>query len=125
MEVLKNMINQDLSEIKTKKENLFLNCPQCKQTCYLSFNRRYPYKININCYNCLINKEINLDEYLKDLSTYDSQVKIKCEKNNTFLEKYCYKCHKQFCSSCDVNSHNTCYPVKDIIKIITKKKKKI
>ena len=123
MEVLKSMINQDLSEIKTKKENLFLNCPQCKQTCYLSFNRRYPYKININCYNCKINKEINLDDYLKGLSTYNSQVKVKCEKNNTFLDKYCYKCHKQFCSSCDVNFHNTCYPVKDLIKIITKEKK--
>ena len=117
------MINQDLSEIKTKKENLFLNCPQCKQTCYLSFNRRCPYKLNIKCYNCNNNKEIYLDDYLKSLSTYDSQIKVKCEKNNTFFDKYCYKCHKQFCSLCDMNSHNTCCPIKQIIKIISKKKK--
>lgn len=117
------MINQNLSEIKTAKDNLFLNCPQCKQTCYLSFNRSYPYKLNINCYNCNNNKIINVEDYLKCISTYDSQIKVKCEKNNTFLDKYCYKCHKQFCSLCDMNSHNTCYPIKQIIKIISKEKK--
>ena len=122
MEIMKSIINQDLSDIKSIKDNLFLNCPKCKCTCYLSFNKKYPYKIDINCYNCQNKIEINLDDYLKGLSNYDSQKVVKCEKHNTFLDKYCYKCHKQFCSQCDMNTHNNCYPIKQIMKVISKKR---
>ena len=122
MELMKSIINQDLSDIKSIKDNLFLNCPNSKYTYSLSFNRRYPYKIDINCYNCQNKIDINLDDYLKALSNYDSQKVVKCEKHNTFLDKYCYKCHKQFCSQCDMNTHNNCYPIKQIMKVISKER---
>ena len=119
---MNDIINQELSEIKSIKDNLFLNCSKCKQTCYLTFNRRYPYNININCYNCQNNSEICLNDYIQNLSKCISPIEIKCNIHNNFLDKFCYKCHKQFCSQCDMNSHNTCYPIKPIFKIITKER---
>lgn len=122
MEVMKNLVDQDISDIKNIKDNLFLNCPQCKSTCYLSFNKRYPYNIDINCNNCQNKTEIFLEDYLNKLSNYDPQNVVKCENHNTFLDKFCYKCHKQFCSKCDMNAHNNCYPIKQIMKVISKER---
>ena len=120
METMNDLIYQELSEMKNFKDNLLLNCPQCKNSCYLSFNKKYSYKININCYNCKNSNEICLNDYLQNLSKCDSPIEVKCEKFNILLDKFCYKCHKQFCSKCDMNNHLTCYPIKPIKKIITK-----
>ena len=56
------------------------------------------------------------------LSNLSSPTEVKCEKHNTYLDKFCYKCHKQFCSECDMNNHINCSPIKTIRKIITKEK---
>ena len=29
MEIMKSLVDQDISDIKNIKDNLFLNCPQC------------------------------------------------------------------------------------------------
>ena len=118
--MMKSLVDQDISDIKNIKDNLFLNCPQCQSTCYLSFNKKYPYNIDINCNNCQNNTEVFLEDYLNNL--YDPLKVVKCEKHNTFLDKFCYKCHKQFCSQCDMDAHYNCYPIKHIMKVISKER---
>ena len=122
MEIMKSIINQDLSDIKSIKDNLFLNCPKCKSTCYLSFNKKYPYNIDINCNNCQNKTDIYLEDYLSSLSNYDPQKVVKCQIHKTFLDKFCYKSHKQFCSRCDMDAHSNCYPIKQIMKVISKER---
>ena len=104
------------------QDNLFLNCPKCKETAYIDFNRKDPNKININCLKCNNKTEQYLDDYMTNLSVLNSPTEVKCEKHNTYLDKYCYKCHIQFCSECDMQNHIDCPPIKNIIKIITNEK---
>ncbi len=104
------------------EDNLFLNCPKCKQTAYIDFNKRDPNKININCLKCNNKTEQYLDDYMINLSILNSPTEVKCEKHNSYLDKYCYKCHIQFCSECDMQNHIDCSPIKNIIKIITNEK---
>ena len=104
------------------EDNLFLNCPKCKQTAYIDFNKSDPNKININCLKCNNKTEQYLDDYMINLSILNSPTEVKCEKHNSYLDKYCYKCHIQFCSECDMQNHIDCSPIKNIIKIITNEK---
>ena len=104
------------------EDNLFLNCPKCKQTAYIDFNKSDPNKININCLKCNNKTEQCLDDYMTNLSILNSPTEVKCEKHNSYLDKYCYKCHIQFCSECDMQNHIDCSPIKNIIKIITNEK---
>ena len=104
------------------QDNLFLNCPKCKETAYLDFNTKDPSKINISCFKCNNKNEEYLEDYMTQLTKLSSPTEVKCEKHNNFLDKYCYKCHKQFCSECDMKNHIECSPIKTIQKIITKEK---
>ena len=112
----------NLYEIEYKKDLLFLNCPQCKQTPNFEFVKNDPDILIINCLNCQNKSEKNLSDYLLTLSKYDSLPELKCDKHNHFLDKFCQKCNKQFCSECDINNHNNCSPIKTISKEITKEK---
>ena len=115
-------MEQNLYEIEYKKDLLFLNCPQCKQTPNFEFVKNDPDILIINCLNCQNKSEKNLSDYLQTLSKYDSLPELKCDKHNHFLDKFCQKCNKQFCSECDINNHNNCSPIKTISKEITKEK---
>jgi hypothetical protein len=59
---------------------------------------------------------------MEKLSKLDLPKEVKCEKHNTYLDKFCYKCRKQFCSECDSQTHIGCSPVKKVEKTITKEK---
>lgn len=115
-------MNSTAPEIIYFQDNLFLNCPKCKGTAYLDFTRKDPSQISINCYRCNNQQIQNLDDYMSNLSALESPTEVKCEKHNTYLDKFCYKCHKQFCSQCDMNNHTGCTPIKKIEKIINKEK---
>lgn len=118
---MESNINKEMPEIIYMEDNLFLTCPKCKETAYLTFNRRNPELININCHKCQNNSQPYLNDYLQELSKYNP-IELKCKNHNIFLNKYCYKCHIQFCSECDKDSHISCYPIKIIKKIITKER---
>ena len=97
---------------KTKPENydiiyeskfLYLNCPKCQNIPYLSFNSKNSELINIKCDKCHNSSEINLNDYLKGLSTKIESKTKKCENHKNFFDKYCYNCHIQFCSKCETS----------------------
>lgn len=115
-------MDQNLYEIEYKKDLLFLNCPECKQTTNFEFVKNDPDLLIINCFKCQKKSEVCLSDYLQTLSNYDSLPELKCDKHNHFLDKFCQKCNKQFCSECDTNNHNNCSPIKTISKEITKEK---
>ena len=113
---------KEISDFVYEQDILFLNCPKCKGTAYLSFNKKNPDLININCHKCQNKTETYLTDYMDNLSKLSEIKELKCDNHNSFLDKYCYKCHKQFCSECDIDSHKTCSPIKTIKKIITKER---
>lgn len=115
-------MNSDFLEIIYFQDNLFLNCPKCKGTTYLDFKRQNPYIIIINCFKCKFKSEMELENYMINLSKVDSQIEVKCDKHNTYLDKFCYNCHQQFCSECNMKDHINCYHIKTIIKAISKEK---
>ena len=115
-------MNSGSPEIIYFQDNLFLNCPKCKGTAYLEFKRQNPYMIIINCFKCKYKNEMELDNYMNNLSILDSQLEVKCDKHNTHLDKFCYNCHQQFCSECNMNDHINCYQIKTIIKVISKER---
>ena len=115
-------MEQKLYEIEYKKDLLFLNCLKCKQTTNFEFDKNDPDLLIINCFKCQNKSEKCLSDYLETLSKCDSLPELKCDKHNHFLDKFCQKCNKQFCSECDANNHNNCSPIKKISKEITKEK---
>ena len=113
-------MEQKLYEIEYKKDLLFLNCLKCKQTTNFEFDKNDPDLLIINCFKCQNKSEKCLSDYLETLSKCDTLPELKCDKHNHFLDKFCQKCNKQFCSECDANNHNNCSPIKKISKEITK-----
>ena len=81
--------------------NSFLRCPKCLETKRFTIKPEYPEsKIKMNC-KCS-EKEVNLNEYLKDLKKKED-FKIKCAKCQTEdpkEPKYCYQCQKIYCIKC-------------------------
>ena len=61
------------------------------------------------CCKCQNKTEECLSDYLQTLSKYDSLPELKCDKHNHFLDRFCQKCNKQFCSECDKNNHISLY----------------
>ena len=118
---------------KTKPENydiiyeskfLYLNCPKCQNIPYLSFNSKNSELINIKCDKCHNSSEINLNDYLKGLSTKIESKTKKCENHKNFFDKYCYNCHIQFCSKCETSKIHESHKIKKIIKIFNSEKLK-
>ena len=81
--------------------NSFLRCPKCLEIKRFTIKPEYPEsKIKMNC-KCS-EKEVNLNEYLKDLKKKED-FKIKCAKCQTEdpkEPKYCYQCQKIYCIKC-------------------------
>ena len=59
---------------------------------------------------------------MENLSKVSEIKELKYDNHNTFLDKFWYKCHKQFWSEYDIDSHKACSPVKTIKKLITKER---
>ena len=103
---------------------LYLNCPECKNIPYLSFNLKNPNQINIKCDQCNKSSVVNLNNYLKDLSTENSFPLKKCENHKNFFDKYCCDCHIQYCSKCESSKIHDDHIIKRIRKIFDSKKVK-
>ena len=106
----------EVYDIIYKNNFLCLNCPKCKNIPYLSFNLKNPEQINIKCDKCHNNSQINLDNYLKGLSSSNSFPPKKCENHTNIFDKFCYKCHIQFCSKCAEDKKHEGHEVKKIVK---------
>ena len=114
-------------DIRYNQKYLFLNCPKCHKIPYLSFNEEIPQNINIKCDKCQKYSNqpliIPLNNYLKTMKNIDLlKDKNKCFIHNTLLDKFCYKCHIQFCTKCEKNKKHLSHKTKIIEKIITKEK---
>ena len=114
-------------DIRYNQKYLFLNCPKCHKIPYLSFNNLCPQNINIKCDKCQKNSNqpliIPLNNYLQKMKNIDLlKDKNKCFIHNTLLDKFCYKCHIQFCTKCEENKKHLSHKTKIIEKIITKEK---
>ena len=114
-------------DIRYNQKYLFLNCPKCHKIPYLSFNNLCPQNINIKCDKCQKNSNqpliIPLKNYLQTMKNIDLlKDKNKCFIHNTLLDKFCYKCHIQFCTKCEKNKKHLSHKTKIIEKIITKEK---
>ena len=114
--------NPEIYDINFDKKYLFLNCPKCKEIPYLSFNKENPEKINIKCDKCNNKSEFALDKYISNLPSQDLLKNKNCTEHNNFLDKYCYKCHIQFCSKCEIYNQHSSHRLKTIKKIITLEK---
>ena len=114
-------------DIRYNQKYLFLNCPKCHKIPYLSFNNLCPQNINIKCDKCQKDSNqpliIPLKNYLQTMKNIDLlKDKNKCFIHNTLLDKFCYKCHIQFCTKCEKNKKHLSHKTKIIEKIITKEK---
>ena len=114
-------------DIRYNQKYLFLNCPKCHKIPYLSFNNLCPQNINIKCDKCQKDSNqpliIPLNNYLQKMKNIDLlKDKNKCFIHNTLLDKFCYKCHIQFCTKCVKNKKHLSHKTKIIEKIITKEK---
>ena len=114
-------------DIRYNQKYLFLNCPKCHKIPYLSFNNLCPQNINIKCDKCQKDSNqpliIPLNNYLQKMKNIDLlKDKNKCFIHNTLLDKFCYKCHIQFCTKCEKNKKHLSHKTKIIEKIITKEK---
>ena len=111
--------SKEIYDIIYNQKHLFLNCPKCSEIPYISFNNHYPEKINIKCDKCHNSSEISINNYLSNLKGDDLLKDKKCLTHGNFLDKFCYKCHIQFCSECETSNHHSSHRIKTIKKKIT------
>ena len=116
---MSNKNSQKIYDITYNQKYLFLNCPKCSDIPYISFNKQHPEKINIKCDKCHNSSEMTLNNYLTQLKSDDLLKDKKCVNHDIFLDKFCYKCHIQFCSKCEANNQHSTHKVKTIKKKIT------
>jgi len=112
----KDKTNPEIYDIMYEKKFLYLICPKCKNIPYLSFNLKNTEQISIKCDKCHNSSEMNLNNYLKGLSSKNEFESKKCENHTNFLDKYCYNCHIQFCSKCEESKIHESHKIKKIIK---------
>ena len=82
------------------------------------FKQKYLY-LNIKCNRCNNKIEIDLNKYLTGLSQENLLKNKNCSIHNNFFDKYCYNCHTQFCSKCEIYNQHSSHIIKTIKKIIT------
>ena len=112
----------ELYDFEFDKKFIFLNCPKCKEIPFISLNKLFPEKININCDKCKNKIEMPLNNYINTLSSKNMIKNKGCAEHNNYLDRYCYKCHIQFCSKCEISKEHFAHGVKQIKKIITTEK---
>lgn len=99
-------IPQELTNITFSEKYLYLNCPECKEIPLLSFNDKNPEKIDIKCERCNSELQLDLKDYLSCLSSENLlKNKNNCISHNNYLDRFCYKCHIQFCTKCEINNN--------------------
>ena len=99
-------ISQELSNFSFIEKYLYLNCPKCKEIPFLILNAN-PKFITIKCDKCHTKLEYDLlESYLSNLSS-ENLTKNKnciCITHNIFLDRFCMKCHEQYCAKCEINN---------------------
>ena len=111
-----------LYDITYEHKYLFLKCPKCNEIPYININENHSENININCDKCKYSSEIKLYNYMKNLKNVDLLKNKRCLTHNNYLNKYCYRCHIQFCSKCEISNQHSSHEIKIIKKIFTPEK---
>jgi hypothetical protein len=117
-------IPQNLANITFSNKYLYLNCPKCKDIPSLFFNEKDPEKLDIKCDRCNTKLQIDVENYLSNLSSENLlQNKNNCISHNNYLDKFCCKCHIQYCSKCEINNNqHSDHIIQRIKKIINLEK---
>ena len=102
-------------------EYLFLNCPKCQKIPCLSFSRDNLGIIIINCDHCRYSSTLYITDYINGLSNKNLLGKSKCLKHNNFLDKFCFKCHQEYCTKCETKYIHSDHAVISIRKIFNPK----
>jgi len=98
-------IPQKLTDITFSEKYLYLNCLRCKEIPLLFINEQNPEKIDIKCDKCNTELQLDLEDYLSFLSS-ENLLKNKnnhCISHNNYFDIFCFKCHIQYCSKCEIN----------------------
>ena len=99
-------IPEEVTNITFSEKYLFLNCPKCKEIPIFCFNEKNPENIDIKCDRCNTELQLNLENYLSNLSSENLlKNKNKCISHDNYLDKFCFKCHMQFCTKCEINNN--------------------
>ena len=99
-------IPEEVTNITFSEKYLFLNCPKCKEIPIFCFNEKNPENIDIKCDRCNTEFQLNLENYLSYLSSENLlKNKNKCISHDNYLDKFCFKCHMQFCTKCEINNN--------------------
>ena len=100
-------IPEEVTNITFNEKYLFLNCPKCKEIPNFCFNEKNPENIDIKCDRCNTELQLNLENYLSNLSSENLlKNKNKCISHDNYLDKFCFKCHMQFCTKCEINNNH-------------------
>ena len=100
-------IPEEVTNITFSEKYLFLNCPKCKEIPIFCFNEKNPENIDIKCDRCNTELQLNLENYLSNLSSENLlKNKNKCISHDNYLDKFCFKCHIQFCTKCEINNNH-------------------
>ena len=100
-------IPQELANITFSEKYLYLNCPNCEEIPILFLNEKNPEKIDIKCDKCNTELQMELKDYLSDLSSENLlKNKNNCISHNNYLDRFCFKCHIQFCTKCEINNND-------------------
>ena len=100
-------IPEEVTNITFSEKYLFLNCPKCKEIPNFCFNEKNPENIDIKCDRCNTELQLNLENYLSNLSSENLlKNKNKCISHDNYLDKFCFKCHMQFCTKCEINNNH-------------------
>ena len=73
--------------------------------------------ILINCDHCSYSSYLFISDYIKGLSNKNLLGKSKCLQHNSFLDKFCIKCHQEYCTKCETKNIHSEHAVKSICKI--------
>ena len=100
-------IPEEVTNITFSEKYLFLNCPKCKEIPNFCFNEKNPENIDIKCDRCNTELQLNLENYLSNLSSENLlKNKNQCISHDNYLDKFCFKCHMQFCTKCEINNNH-------------------
>ena len=114
--------SSEIYDINFESEYLFFHCPKCEKSPRLSFDSDYPEKICIRCDSCDSSLMLFLSDYVYNASSKNLLETSKCYTHNTFLDKFCFECHMEYCSQCETKNIHSDHIVKSIKKIFTSEK---
>ena len=93
--------------VKEKNPNKPI-CPKCFDYSLIHLSSDKPKEITINCDNCGLEQEMNIKEYINQISELNKNNKIsqvvKCEKHYKTFSFFCTQCNSHLCSQCKESS---------------------